>query len=135
MFLQEFLKFCVFPHAAPSVAPTSLSVFGTTQSTITVQWEPVGCRHTNGDITGYSVRYGEKGSGREERKMVSGTSFTFSGFTSSTEYSVSVAAVNGVGVGPYTDIITAETDGELKYFSSCVCVFICVHLTNSFSRI
>ena len=93
---------------APSAPPTSVSV---TSSSITVQWGPVDCIDRNGDITGYSVRYGEVGSGSTQTMPVSGgtsTEAAMAGLTSSTEYSIQVAAVNSTGIGPYSDAITAE---------------------------
>ena len=79
-----------------------------TSSSITVQWGAVDCIHHNGDITGYSVRYGVQGSAVGDRtvQMVSGadtTQTTISGLTPSTTYSIEVAAVNSVGAGMYSD--------------------------------
>ena len=109
---------------APSAAPTSVSVSEDTSSSITVQWGDVDCIHRNGDITGYSVRYGVQGSAVGDRtvEMVSGgdtTQTTISGLTSSTTYSIEVAAVTGANaVGMYSSSsITTETDGEhIKWY-------------------
>ena len=100
---------------APSAPPTSVSVSEVTPSSITVQWGPVDCIHRNGDITGYSVQYGEVGSGSTQTISVSeGTETTIVGLSSSTEYSIQVAAVNSAGTGPYSDAITAETEESLN---------------------
>ena len=105
---------CFFPPA-PSAAPTSVSV-SETSSSITVQWEAVDCIHRNGDITGYSVRYGVQGSGSTQTVSVSGggaTMTTISGLESSTTYSIEVAAVNSAGTGVYsTPPILVDTDGK-----------------------
>ena len=50
------MTMCIPP--APSAPPTSVNVSDVTPSSITVQWGPVDCIHRNGDITGYSVQYG-----------------------------------------------------------------------------
>ena len=50
---------CLF-SAAPSAAPNVTQTLATSYS-ITINWEQVPCEHMNGDITGYSVRYGEMG--------------------------------------------------------------------------
>ena len=100
---------------APSAPPTSVSVSEVTPSSITVQWGPVDCIDRNGDITGYPVRYGEVGSGSTQTMSVSGgtsTETTIAGLSSSTEYSIQVAAVNSAGTGPYRTAITAETLSE-----------------------
>ena len=72
------------------------------------------CADRNGDITGYSVRYGEVGSA-EPLQMVEGDmdrQATVSDLTPSTEYNVSVAAVNSAGTGVYSDEKIQRTAGE-----------------------
>ena len=102
---------------APSAPPKSVRVSEVTSSSITVQWRKVDCIHRNGDITGYSVRYGEIGSTEGERtlQMVEGDmdrQTTISGLTPSTEYTVSVGAVNSAGTGVYSDEKIQQTAGE-----------------------
>ena len=100
---------------APSAPPTSVSVSEVTSSSITVQWGPVDCTDRNGDITGYSVQYGEVGSGSTQTMPVSGgsaTEATISGLMPSTTYFIQVAAVNSAGTGPYSDPpVSTDTDG------------------------
>ena len=101
----------IFP-SAPSAAPTSVSVSEVTFSSITVQWGAVDCIHRNGDITGYSVRYGIHRSGSTQTVSVSGggaTMTTISELTSSTTYSIEVAAVNSAATGLYSPVIMEET--------------------------
>ena len=77
-----------------------------TFSSITVQWGAVNCSHRNGDITGYSVRYGVQGSGSTQIKDDIGGEVTqtiISGLESSTTYSIQVAAVNSAGTGVYIE--------------------------------
>ena len=92
-------------------------------TTVSVEWGPVDCIHRNGEITGYSVRYREKGSSEDERvtKIVSGNSsggtVTISELTIGTVYTIEVAAVNRLetgdpGIGVYSDLITFETPIE-----------------------
>ena len=90
----------------PAAAPTSVGTLPDTSSSITVQWGAVDCIQRNGDITGYSVRYGVQGSGSTQTMSISGgsvTEATISGLTPSTTYSIEVAAVNGAGTGVYSD--------------------------------
>ena len=100
---------------APSAVPTSVSVSDVTSSSITVQWGTVDCIHRNGDITGYSVRYGVQGSAVGDRtvEMVSGDSsggmYVISGLSAATVYTVEVAAVNSAGNGEYSDLVTVLT--------------------------
>ena len=105
--------------AAPSAPPASVSVSEVTSSSITVQWGPVVCIHRNGDITGYSVQYGEVGSGSTQIMPVSGgssTETTISGLMLSTTYSIQVAAVNSAGTGPYSDAVKVESPDSKHIF-------------------
>ena len=82
-----------------------------TSSNITVGWGELDCIHHNGDITGYSVRYGVQGTAEGDRttEESSGGMYTISGLSTATEYTVEVAAVNSAGTGVYSDPITAKT--------------------------
>ena len=95
---------------APTDPPTPVSASSSSTS-ITVQWGPVDCIHRNGDITGYSVQYGEVGS--ESTHTVNETSKTISGLSTSTNYTYQVAARNSAGLGPYSDLQTIPTDSKL----------------------
>ena len=100
--------------SVPSTAPTSVSVSEVTSSSITVQWGAVDCIHRNGDITGYTVRYGVQGNGSTQTVNVSGgeaIQTIISGRTPSTNYSIEVAAVNSVGTGVYSNVIFQLTRG------------------------
>ena len=116
---------------APSAPPTSVSTSDVTSSSITVQWGVVDCIHRNGDITGYSVRYGVQGSAEGDRTVVmasgdsSGGMDMISGLTPSTTYTIEVAAVNSAGTGNYStprDVLTLgnhiSADGDTKYVST-----------------
>ncbi|CAI8022444.1 Receptor-type tyrosine-protein phosphatase delta, partial [Geodia barretti] len=97
--LYHFSLFISTYNAAPSAPPTSVEVSVVNSTAITVQWGSVDCRHRNGEIIGYRVRYGEVGGGEGDRtavQMVSGDSTggstTISGLTKETVYTVQVAA-------------------------------------------
>ena len=97
---------------APSAPPTFVNTSEVTSSSITVQWEPVDCIHHNGDITGYSVRYGVQESGSTQTLLISGgatAEIVISGLDSVTNYSIEVAAVNSAGIGPYSNLIYSST--------------------------
>ena len=91
-----------------------------TSASITVQWGAVDCIHHNGDITGYSVRYGEVGSTEGDRSvdMVSGEGTkqaTVSGLEILTTYTIEVAEVNSAGIGVYSDITMCSTQPSECY--------------------
>ena len=95
--------------AVPSAAPTSVSVSEVTSSSITIQWGAVDCIHQNGDITSYSVQYNEVGSEIIRSLTVSQDEVTITGLSSSTNYSIEVAAVNTAGTGVFSEDITNQT--------------------------
>ena len=91
-----------------------MNVFEVTSSSITVQWGAVDCIHRNGDITGYTVRYGVQGIGNTQTETISvcgATQTIISGLTPSTNYSIEVAAVNSVGTGVFSNVIFQLTRG------------------------
>ena len=119
--MREYTGLSTFPFVVPSAPPTSVSVSEVTSSSITVQWGPVDCIHRNGNITGYSVQYGELGSAEGERtlQMVSNKQATISGLTPSTEYTISVAAINNAGIGIYSIEMVQQTTGEHRCCQPC----------------
>ena len=81
-----------------------------TRDTITVQWGSVRCIDRNDLIIGYRIRAMTSGEDRIET-VDDVREATLSGLTPSTEYTVSVAAVNSQGPGPYSDGMMVETAG------------------------
>ena len=89
---------------APSGAPVSITLIPVNSTANNLTWNEVNCSQRNGLITGYTV-------------MISNSSITYN--LNSTEryiilndlvfgtvYNISVAAVNSVGRGPFSDPIT-----------------------------
>ena len=98
---------------APSAAPRSVSISEVTSSSITVQWGAVPCIHRNGLIIGYIIRV--MTSGENDRIEIVGDvrEATITGLIPSTEYTVSVAAMNSQDTGPYSAGIVTSTSGKL----------------------
>ena len=84
---------------------------GVTSTTITVQWGSVPCIHQNGDITGYSVRYGSEAVNVTGDS--SGGTYTIPDLIPSTNYPIQVAAINGAGTGDYSTAVNQLTEGIL----------------------
>ena len=103
----------VLLSTAPTGAPGPITLVTVTPNSATVHWGEVICPQRNGEITDYTVTAIKSGG------MVEGTASvdvgarqaTISGLTPSTQYTVSVAAVNSAGTGPSTTL-TVETPGE-----------------------
>ena len=89
-----------------------MSVSALSSTSIHVQWGPVPCIDQNGDITGYSVRYGS------ETQFVAGdsvTEVTISNLAPSTTYNVRVAAANNAGTGTFSNSNFVVTLGKVAY--------------------
>ena len=93
-------------YLVPSGWPISLQVFAANSTANNLTWNEVNCSQRNGLITGYTV-------------MISNSSITYN--LNSTEryiilndlvfgtvYNISVAAVNSVGRGPFSDPMAIE---------------------------
>ena len=107
---------------APTGPPTSITT-SSTRNTITVLWEEVACIDRNGDITGYSVRVMG-----ENDMIVTLREATISGLSPSAVYNVSVAAVNSMGTGPYSDVIMVETSGIVPHSTVCAILLVFIIL-------
>ena len=79
----------------------------------------VACIDHNGNITGYSVRVNG-----DNDMNVTLREATISGLSPSTVYNVSVAAVNSMGTGPYSDVIMVETSGIVPHSTVCAILLV-----------
>ena len=100
--------------SAPSAPPASVTTEVTVFHIVRVWWGPVDCRHRNGEITGYAVRYGES-EGDRTVQMVSGNSggtTIITGLAPATLYVIQVAAVNSADTGVYSSATFVDTKGK-----------------------
>ena len=95
----------------PSLGPSSVRVSNVGVTSISLEWGEVNCEDRNGEITGYSVRYGPSSSTPSQTAAVEGRALTLSidGLLIRTSYSFRVAAVNGNGTGVYSSAVTGTT--------------------------
>ena len=71
------------------------------------------CLDRNGEITSYRAQAVRNGIAEGTASVSGGArQATISGLSPSTSYSVQVAAVNGVGTGPYSSGISVRTSGK-----------------------
>ena len=105
---------------APTAAPNMSWTFATSYS-ITLQWETVPCEHRNGDITGYSIKYGVMGSLNNQSKTVMNitgagvTEATIFNLMLSTNYSIQIAAVNNAGTGVFSNATFIKTVEQSRF--------------------
>ena len=99
----------VLSSTAPTGAPDGVSEVSVTANSITVQWGEVPCMDRNGEITGYTLEVYISGMIVVTESVNDGSARegTVSGLTPTTEYTVTVAAVNSVGSGPFSGISIA----------------------------
>ena len=100
-------------------------------TSITVRWGPVECRHRNGEITGYYVRYGEEGGSKRRIDLLGafrGGMTTISELMKQTIYTVEVAARTSADTpGIYSDPQTIETpDSECQFLLASIHMSLCV---------
>ena len=89
-----------------------------TCDTIIIQWEEVDCIDRNGLIIGYRIRAMTSGENDRIETVDDVIEATISGLSPSTEYTVSVAAVNSQGTGPYSDGMMVETAAGMIYIDT-----------------
>ena len=113
-----------FSLTVPSAPPSSVRLSVVSSTSINVRWGLVDCRHQNGEITGYQVRFGEE-EGVQNHRFPSGNSSggmdTLSRLTKQTVYTVEVAARTSAGTGVYSQPQNIETpDSEQLLLSDVV---------------
>ena len=109
----QFKSWFVLSSTAPTEPPDGVSEVSVTANSITVQWGEVPCTHQNGEITGYIVEARTSGEADRTVNVNDGSAreATVSGLNPTTAYAVTVAAVNSVGSGPFSDGISITTAG------------------------
>ena len=99
----QFKSWFVLSSTAPTGAPDGVSEVSVTANSITVQWGEVPCMDRNGEITGYTVNATINGEIIATENVNDGSA-SVSGLNPSTEYIVTVAAINSAGTGPFSSI-------------------------------
>ena len=89
---------------APTGAPERLTHTLVDNTSITTMWDTVPCPHQRGPITGY-ILFLSDGTDNVTVDILGGNHklYDIKGLTPSTRYTISVAAVNDGGTGPYSD--------------------------------
>ncbi|CAI8050551.1 Tyrosine-protein phosphatase Lar-like, partial [Geodia barretti] len=117
---------------APSGPPGPITLVTVTPNSAIVQWGEVLCLQRNGEITDYTVT-ATNSDGMEEGTAsvdVDARRATISGLTPSTQYTVSVAAVNSAGTGPSTTL-PVETPGGLTVSATPFILYLPHHLMDT----
>uniref|UniRef100_T1J0I1 Neogenin n=1 Tax=Strigamia maritima TaxID=126957 RepID=T1J0I1_STRMM len=95
----------------PSTTPQNVTLEAASSTSIIVRWEPPPKGSQNGIITGYKIRYKQKGNRRGDTVTTDGNRrlFALIKLERGAEYSVRISAQTVNGSGPATDWMVAET--------------------------
>ena len=121
------LDYFTAPTGSPGV-PTASVIMSTN---ITLTWTEIDCLDRNGVITSYIIQYGE-GTNRDITITTpsSATTHLITGLKPFTQYTFTVAGVNSLGTGPFSNpsgIIRTAEDGKYILKLAIRYVFRCVY--------
>ena len=109
------MAFWFISSIAPTAPPRDVTP-STTSRSVSVSWSTIECIERNGEITNYTVVFQEQGAAVIPGEVnVMDRTFTASGLTPHTNYTFRVAGVNSNDTGPYTNIITIQTNEDGKF--------------------
>ena len=124
-----------YNSTAPSSPPLNIMVTSVDPASLMVAWQPPPPIDHNGPITGYVIRYTRVGSSdMMSVNVTSVTAYTISGLPASTEYSVTIAAMNVNGTGPFSIPVEGRSgeDRELMPIVYCIVINKQISLFNCF---
>ena len=110
--VQYFMAPIIFFLSAPSGPPQNVTITDINLNSIDVDWRSIKCIDRNTEITGYIVRYGpvsDSGDRNEVPADGPSTTFTLTGLSQSTNYSIEVAGNSDLGRGPFSNPIYHHT--------------------------
>ena len=106
-----------YNSTVPSSPPQNVTVTSVELASLMVSWQPPPMIDHNGPIT-YMIRYTRVGSSNMmSENVLSGTSRTLSRLIPYVDYSVTVAAVNVNGTGPFSNPPVVGKSGEDSEFN------------------
>ena len=108
--MQSFISIH-FHIGSPSGAPLLQPPIVINSTTVIILWEEVNCTQRNGIITGYSIQYHTDKEPQQPTVLnVSRvTNAILTELTNHYLYSVSLAAINTNGIGPYSQALHFST--------------------------
>ena len=91
--------------------PTSITATNINATTVSFSWLTLKRNDTNGNLVAFSVKLVRLDTSTEIQRNISSSlqSFIASGLKSYANYSITIAAVNRAGVGPYSTSVIIET--------------------------
>ena len=95
--------------AVPSDSPHNITVVEITSHSISLMWLPPAREHQNGIIIGYIINVTVEETG-EMYPLYSNTTNITATLTPFTMYTMVVTAENSVGTGPYTEVVSIQSE-------------------------
>ena len=93
----------------PSASPGNITVVEITSHSVSLMWLPPARQHQNGIIIGYIVNVTVEETG-EMYQLYSNTTNITATLTPFTMYTMIVTVENSVGTGPYTEVVSIQTE-------------------------
>ena len=102
----------MFTFAVPISPPGKVSVILVNPKNLNVSFKPPPLIDHNGQLTGYMIQYNGIGSGDNKRVITKYTTMSIS-LSRLANYSVTVAAMNVNGTGPFSDPVVVQPPGNM----------------------
>ena len=98
-----------------------------------VSWKPPSEKNCNGSITGYVIQCAREGTIGSDDTMITNvsnvTTYKILGLYANVDYSVTVAAVNTNGTGPFSKPLVARSGEDSKLSKLHACILLCfIHM-------
>ena len=114
------LLFILIYNTVPSGFPQDVSVDSITSQSVEISWSPPLLEERNGNITSYTVTVSRQGSDLPIQLTSPTTSISVSMLNPFTSYTVTVAALTSIGMGPPSTLLTFRTAEDGK--GACLCI-------------
>ena len=102
----------MFTCAVPSSPPGNVTVIHVNSNKLKVSFNPPPIIDHNGQLTGYVIQYNRVGSGDIKSVTTKYTTMSIS-LSRLANYSVTVAAMNVNGTGPFSDPVVVQPPGNM----------------------
>ncbi|XP_019856078.1 PREDICTED: receptor-type tyrosine-protein phosphatase delta-like isoform X2 [Amphimedon queenslandica] len=96
----------------PVGSPTIVSVFSTSNDSLSVSWSEIPPEETNGPIINYTIQFKINNNDNQDMFQTVNTTqlqFTLTGLSGGTEYIIQVAGNTVIGHGPFSNNVTQST--------------------------
>ena len=108
---------CLVTSTAPGGPPQDFVARSFVLRTIALSWKPPLMDRQYGTITSYYITYQDAASGPSSRMTIDTTSLNLNVSSSDTVYTITIAAINNIGMSPFIATVSARTIAEREFVS------------------